>query len=166
MPERDLGKLVSVHGIAKLYTKRIFVITAICLAAFAFGTYSVVNELSRGSRDHFGNAVGFVVCGIVPFAMICISLWTWFRKRKADLRLYENGFTYLLAGKMQTCYWNEITNVFFEERAVFTPKNKTFVCSVQTRGEENIIFIEAIEDIEKIYKFIEEKLSENGGAEN
>ena len=163
MPAQELGKIVSVHSIAKLYTKRIFVITAICLVVFAFGTYSVINEFSRGSSDYFGNAVGYFVCGIVPFAMICLALWSWFRKRKAELMLYENGVTYLYSGKMQTCYWNEITNVFFEEKAIFGPNNKTFVCSIQKRNGEDIIFTESIQDIEKVHKFIEEKLSEMTG---
>lgn len=160
MPAPELGKLESVHGIARLYTRRIFVIVAICLVVFSIGTFLVVNEIQRGSRDYFGNAVGYFVCGIVPFALICIAIWSWLRKRKAELRLYENGFTFLIDGKMQVCLWDEIQNVFLEEKAIFSPKNKTFVCNVQKRNGEDIIFTEAVQDVENIHKFIEKKLTE------
>jgi uncharacterized membrane protein (GlpM family) len=159
MPGQDLGKLESVHGIAKLYTRRIFIIVGICLAVLAFAVYSVAGEFLRGSLDYFRDSVGFFICGVIPLFLICVSLWSWLRKRRAELKLYEKGFTYLLDGKLQTCFWHEVENVFLEERAVFSPTNKTFVCNVQKRSGEDIIFTEAIADVEDIHKFIEKKLT-------
>ncbi len=151
----NLGKLESVHGIAKKYLRRVLLIAAVCLLVFAAGTYLAYAEYQHNpvSFPRPEDAAGFFVCGIVPFGVFCFALWAVFRKGRAEVRIYERGLTHIVGKRIQICEWEEIKNVVVE---IGDPK---YLLQIEKLDGEIILITEATENVAQITKRIEREIN-------
>lgn len=84
-----------------------FLIPAIIFGCFLFGVAAYL-----GSEDW----LALPVCAL-PFLLMFVGLvWHLFATRRNELRIYEHGFTYRNAGKLQACLWKDIKFCHRRER--------------------------------------------------
>lgn len=83
-------------------------------------------------------------CTLPFFLLFCGVLWNIFASRRAELKIYENGFTYRSGKNLQTCLWDEIFFYDIRERNEFEmseKKKKGYPISyVRKKNEETIKF--------------------------
>jgi hypothetical protein len=100
------GRLQKVNSIKRGCFEK-FVIPAIVFGLFLFGVAAYL-----GSEDW----VTIPICALPFLLLSCGLVWHLFRTRKAELRIYENGFTYEEGKKLQACLWSELKNCHRRER--------------------------------------------------
>jgi len=150
-----LGRLESVHGVAKSYLRRVLIVAAVCLLVFAWGLYLAYAEYRHNpiSFPQIKDAVGFFVCGIVPLGVFFFALWAVFRKGNATVRIYEHGLVHAVGRQTQICEWEDIQNIFIE---INSPK---YLLQIQKLDGEVILLTEAVEDIPQIAERIDREIA-------
>src|SRR5215213_5960936 len=91
MSELQLGKLESVHGISPVFMQRAAVVAVL---SFLFFIAMLVAFSMRQNIGYF-------------LLVQLLTLFGWLAQRRAQLKIYENGFAY----KKQTCLWDEIESI-------------------------------------------------------
>ena len=140
MAERDLGKLESVHGIAPAFLQRAAIIA---LISFIFFLAMIFAFSLRQNIGYFLLAAAFLVVQL-------FTLTGWIMQKRAELRLYENGFTY----KKHACRWSEIESLTVKKG------NYSSSYEIKKKTDEKIVLTDAIHNIESVIKKIEAKTRE------
>lgn len=141
MTEQNLGKLHGVYGIAPLFLQRAAVVAFL---AFVFFFLMLIAFSMWKSIGYFLLAMAFLVIQI-------FTLTGWIMQKRAEVRLYENGFTY----KKYVCRWDEIGSVRVNKRKDSTVKD----CEIEKKTGEKIVLTEAIQHLENIVKKIESEFN-------
>jgi len=99
VPEADknLGKLISVYGIAPAYLQRAVFIVVL---SFLFFLTMMFAFYIRQSIGYFLLASAFLV-------IYLITMFSWVMQRKTLVKIHENGFNY----KTRSALWSEIESV-------------------------------------------------------
>lgn len=96
-PNKDLGRIVSVHGLQPAYLQRaVFVVVLSFL--FFLGTM-VVFYLQQGFV-YFLLSTAFLIIYLV-------TMTSWILQRRNVVKIYENGIEY----RKFSCLWNEIDSI-------------------------------------------------------
>jgi hypothetical protein len=94
---------------------------------------------------------------LLATAFLIVNLFTlsgWVMQKRAEFKLYENGFTY----KKHICRWDEIESITVrsESRASGTAK---IGCKIRKIKDERIVLTEAIQGVESIIKRIDAEIA-------
>ena len=100
------GELMSVYRVKRRKSETTIILSAI-LFVLIFGVITYV-----ASEDIWT----LPICVVIPFLMVCSVVWQLFSTRNDELRIYQNGFTYKSAKKLQSCLWEEIQSYRLRER--------------------------------------------------
>lgn len=138
-----------VHGIAPAVQQRAAILS---ILSFIFFLAMLVAFSLRQSLGYFLLAAAFLVVQI-------FTLTGWIMQRRAELKLYENGFTY----KKHVCSWSEIESVSINKGNNANFKN----CEIVKTNGEKIILTEAINGIENVAERIKHEVNKaNKNAAN
>ena len=111
---KNLGKLVAIHGIAPVYLQRaafIVVLSFLFFLAMMFAFYI------RQSVGYFLLASAFLV-------LYLLTMFSWVMQRRSVVKIYKNGLSY----KNRSVFWNEIESVddaainIRDEKPIMIPK--------------------------------------------
>lgn len=139
--QRNLGKLQSAHGIAPAFLQRAAILA---ILAFIFFLLMMLAFSVWKSIGYFLLAMAFLVVQI-------FTLTGWIMQKHAELKIYENGFTY----KKYVCRWDEIKSIRIVKRKDLTVTG----CEIEKKTAEKIVLTEAIHHLEMIVKKIESEFS-------
>lgn len=95
--EKDLGRLISIHGIAPVYLQRAVFIVVL---SFMFFLGMMFAFYVRQSVGYFLLASAFLV-------LYLITMFSWMMQRRTVVKIHEHGFRF----KDRSTHWNEIENV-------------------------------------------------------
>lgn len=126
---KNLGKLVAIHGIAPAYLQRaafIVVLSFLFFLAMMFAFYI------RQSVGYFLLASAFLV-------LYLLTMFSWVMQRRSVVKIYENGLSY----KNRSVLWNEIESV--DDAAI------------NVRDEKLIIIPKTIHDFAKLIDTIRQE---------
>ena len=138
MPETNLGKLESVHGIAPAYLQRAVIVAVL---SFVFFMAMLVAFSLRQNIGYFILSTAFLI-------VYLFTMFGWLMLRKNVLKIYENGLSY----KKFTARWNEI-------EAVEAEKNSAKInCEIRKTNGEKIVLNDSIQGIEQIIKRINSEM--------
>jgi hypothetical protein len=137
-PNKQLGKLESVHGISPVYLQRALILI---ILSFIFFLAMLVAFSIRQQVGYFILATAFLIVNL-------FTLFGWMMQRKKEIRLYEQGFNF---GKQSSRY-NEIETARLKQ---INPSKQTGEI-IKTDGEK-IIFPETIYDVPGIIQKIEQR---------
>lgn len=143
MPELQLGKLESVHGISPVFMQRAAVVAVL---SFMFFIAMLVAFAVRQNLGYFLLATAFLLVQL-------LTLFGWLMQRRTEFKVYENGFSY----KKQICRWDEIDSlaIKIESRLVGGEKVN---CEIRKTGGEKIVLNEAIHGVRKIMERIDAEI--------
>ena len=132
MPEADknLGKLVSVHGISPAFLQR-----AVFVAVLAFLFF-----LAMMFAYYILQSIGYFLLATAFLLIYLVTLFSWAMQRRNQLRIFENGFSY----KKRSVSWEEIVGV--------SPDGEIY-----TRGSDKILLPKAIQDFGIVVKQIRDR---------
>jgi hypothetical protein len=136
---QNLGKLESAHGISPLFLQRAAIVAVV---SFIFFIAMSVAFSIRQNLGYFLLATAFLLVQL-------LTLFGWLVQRRAEFRIYENGFTY----KKQTCYWDEIESMNGKMESRLVGGAKINFQIKKTTGE-NIVLTEAVYGVDKILERI------------
>lgn len=139
----DLGKLISAHGISKIFTQRALIVA---IVSFIFFILMLVAFSLRQNIGYFLLGTAFLIVEI--FTMI-----GWFVKRKTALFIYERGFIY----KDKSALWKDITDTNLKMDPRIQEKPSAFLIS--TKDGKKIFLNESIEGLESIIKTIKAEIA-------
>ena len=165
---QDLGELRSVH---RPTTIRLWLTGIVVLALLSFviaGVLALLNSSPAGpamNKEGFANTIsGQAICLGVPvllLALISSFLWKDFRKwsasRTSKLIIFENGFSYESAGRIETCLWNDIKDITFRRVEVsnkHAPRRKVNLIRSIVRKDGELISLAETLNLEKITNLI------------
>ena len=137
MSQQNLGKLVTVYGIAPAFLQR-----AVIIAALSFIFFLVTLAMFSMWRNflYFFLSTAFLLVYLA-------TMFGWLMMRKNLLRIYENGLTY----RKFTARWDEIASL--ETSRTDTKLN----CEIRKTKGEKIALTESIHGVEEAIKIIEAK---------
>jgi len=135
MSELQLGKLESAHGISPVFMQRAAVIAVL---SFVFFVAMMIAFSIRQNLGYFLLATAFLLVQL-------LTLFGWLMQRRAEFRIYENGFTY----KKQSCQWNEIESMAVKTESGLVGGGKTG-CEIRKTNGEKIVLNESLHGIDKI----------------
>ena len=141
----SLGRLESVHGIAPAYLQRAAIII---IVSFAFFLLMLLAFSVRRNMGYFLLATAFLIVQL-------FTLFGWIRQRGAELKLYENGFTY----RKHICHWDDI-----ESMEVKMVGNSKITCQVTKTDGEKIVLTEALQGTPAIAERISEEIEKRSDA--
>jgi hypothetical protein len=133
----NLGKLVSVYGIAPAFLQRAVIIAA--LSFIFFLTTLAMFSLWRNFLYFFLSTAFLIV--------YLATMFGWLMMRKNLLKIYENGFTY----RKFEARWDEL------EAVETGKKGDKFNCEIRTVKGEKITLTESIYGVEDAVKIIEKR---------
>lgn len=142
--EKQLGALVSVHGIAPVFLQRAAIIA---IASFIFFVAMLIGFSIRKNVGYFLLATAFLIVQL-------FTLFGFFAARRAVFKKYENGFTY----KKHVCLWNEIESIDIKAESRLIGGSKV-TCKITTLNGEKIVLTEAIQGIKEIMEKISEEIA-------
>ncbi|HEY8561179.1 MAG TPA: hypothetical protein VIL74_12460 [Pyrinomonadaceae bacterium] len=146
---QNLGKLISVYGIAPAFLQRAVIVAA--LAFIFFLTTLAMFSLWRNFLYFFLSTAFLLV--------YLATMFGWLMMRKNLLKIYENGLTY----RKFTARWDEIKEL------TLSNKGAEFNYQISKTKGEKITLTESIYGVEQALKIIEEKVGAKGlssGLEN
>ena len=95
--QKDLGRLIAVHGIAPAYLQRaVFIV----ILSFLFFLAMMFAYYIRQSLVYFLLASAFLV-------LYLVTLFSWVMQRRNVVKVHENGIDY----KNRIAFWGEIESV-------------------------------------------------------
>ena len=101
-PDKNLGRIVAIHGVQAAYLQRAVFIVVLSFLFF-LGTM-VVFYLQQGFV-YFLLSTAFLIIYVV-------TLFSWFMQRKNVVKIYENGIEY----RKYSCLWSEIQSIAAGEK--------------------------------------------------
>ena len=120
----QLGRLDAVHRVDPAYMQRAVFITLLSFLFF-FGTTMVLYY--RGGLVYFVLSTAFLI-------IYLLSLFSIFRLRRAELRVYESGFSF----RGRAVFWSSISSIDDGGLVTFTDK-KTIVLPRSLSGFGDIV---------------------------
>jgi hypothetical protein len=140
----ELGKLEGVYGISPAYLQRAVIVA---IVSFVFFLLMLVAFSLRQNIGYFLLATAFLIVNL-------FTLSGWVMQKRAEFKLYENGFTY----KKHVCRWDEIESIAVrtESRASGTAK---ISCEIRKIKGERIVLTEAIQSVESIINRIDAEIA-------
>lgn len=111
---KNLGKLVAIHGIAPAYLQRA---AFIVVSSFLFFLAMMFAFYIRQSVGYFLLASAFLV-------LYLLTMFSWVMQRRSVVKIYKNGLSY----KNRSVFWNEIESVddaainIRDEKPIMIPK--------------------------------------------
>jgi hypothetical protein len=134
----NLGKLITVYGIAPAYLQRAVIVAV--LSFFFFLGMLVVFSIRQN--------IGYFFLSTAFLAVYLLTMFGWLMMRKNILKIYENGLTY----RKFTARWDEI-------ETVETNKKGTKInCEIRKVKGEKITVTESIHQVEQAVALIESKI--------
>ncbi|HEX8734754.1 MAG TPA: hypothetical protein VF721_05475 [Pyrinomonadaceae bacterium] len=147
MSELQLGKLESVHGISPVFMQRAAVIAVL---SFIFFVAMMVAFSIRQNLGYFLLATAFLLVQL-------LTLFGWLMQRRAEFRIYENGFTY----QKQSCRWDEIESLDIKTENGLVGGGKTN-CEIRKTGGKKIVLNESLHGVDKIRQRIRAEIEKQG----
>jgi hypothetical protein len=138
MAEQNLGKLISVYGIAPAFLQRAVIVAA--LSFIFFLTTLVMFSMWRNFLYFFLSTAFLIV--------YLATMFGWLMMRKYILKIYENGLTY----RNFTARWNEI------EALEKNQKGANFNFEIRKAKGEKITLTESIYEVEQAVRIIQAKV--------
>jgi hypothetical protein len=139
-----LGKLQGVYGTSPVFLQRAAIVAVV---SFLFFLAMLAAFSIRQNIGYFLLATAFLFVQL-------FTLFGWITQRKNELKLFENGFTYL----KYTCFWDEIAamNLRMESRLISGGKIN---CEIIKTNGTKIVLTEAIGGINEIIERIDEEIT-------
>jgi hypothetical protein len=134
MSELQLGKLESVHGISPVFMQRA---AFIAVLSFIFFVAMMIAFSIRQNLGYFLLATAFLLVQL-------LTLFGWLMQRRAEFRIYENGFTY----QKQSCRWDEIESMTVKTESGLGGGKTS--CEIRKTGGKKIILNESLHGVDKI----------------
>jgi hypothetical protein len=138
MAEQNLGKLVTVYGIAPAYLQRAVIIAV--LSFMFFLTTLAMFSLWRNFLYFFLSTAFLIV--------YLATMFGWLMMRKNILKIYENGLTY----RKFSARWNEL------EALETSRKDNKINCEIRKAKGEKITLTESIFNVEQAIELIKSKI--------
>lgn len=135
----NLGRLVSVYGLSPYFLQRA---AAVSLLSFAFFLAMMIVFYIRQNIGYFLLATAFLIVNI-------FTLTGWFLRRRSNLKIYENGFSY----KKFVAVWSDI------ELVETKTGNGKINCEIRKKNGEKISLNESVFELEKALAIIYQKSS-------
>jgi hypothetical protein len=138
MAEQNLGKLVTVYGIAPAYLQRAVIIAV--LSFMFFLTTLAMFSLWRNFLYFFLSTAFLIV--------YLATMFGWLMMRKNILKIYENGLKY----RKFSARWNEL------EALETNRKDNKINCEIRKAKGEKITLTESIFNVEQAIELIKSKI--------
>jgi hypothetical protein len=143
MQELQLGKLEGVHGISPVFMQRA---AFIAVLSFVFFIAMLIGFSIRQNIGYFLLATAFLIVQL-------LTLFGWLVARRAEFRIYENGFGY----KKQVCRWDEIESMAVRTESRLVGGDK-INCEIRKTNGERIVLSETIHGVDKIMERIDAEI--------
>lgn len=170
MPSRhqDLGELCSVH---RPTTIRLWLMGLVVIALLSFvmvGVLAWLNSLPYGpavNKEGLLNTIaGPALCLGVPVLLLALvssfllkDFRNWSTSRTSKLIIFEKGFRYESAGRIETCRWDDIKDITFRRvevtRKHSAPGKVNLIRSIVRKDGEMISLAETL-NLGRITKLI------------
>jgi hypothetical protein len=138
MAEQNMGKLISVYGIAPAYLQRVVIIAVL---AFLFFLVTMVMFSMWRNFLYFFLSTAFLI-------VYMLTMFGWLMLRKNVLKIYENGLTY----RKFEALWNEIEAVEAQS------DNGKIACEIRTSKGAKITLTESIYGVEQAVGILQAKV--------
>jgi hypothetical protein len=138
-PQPDLGRLETVYGISPAFMQRAAMVAVL---SFVFFIAMMVAFYIRQNIGYFLLATAFLLVQL-------LTLFGWLVQRRAEFRIYENGFAY----KKQACSWDEIESMTIRAESRLIGDEKVN-CEIRKTNGEKIVLSEAIQGVGQIMQRI------------
>lgn len=143
----DLGKLISAHGISKLFTQRALIVA---IVSFIFFILMLV-------AFSFRQNIGYFLLGTAFLIVEIFTLIGWFVMRKTAFLIYEKGFIY----KDKPVMWEDVSETTIKMNPRLPKKPLGF--SIITKSGRHIYLNDSIEGFEDIINIITTEIREKKG---
>lgn len=137
----NLGKLITVYGIAPSFLQRVVIIAVL---SFLFFLVTMVMFSMWKNFLYFFLSTAFLI-------VYLLTMFSWLMLRKYILKIYENGFTY----RKFAARWNEI------EAIEKSRKDAKLNFEIRKKKGERITLTESIFQVEQAIAIIESKIKVN-----
>jgi hypothetical protein len=142
--EKQLGALVSVHGIAPAFLQRAAIIAVV---SFIFFVVMLIGFSVRKNIGYFLLATAFLIVQL-------FTLFGFFAAKRAVFKKFENGFAY----KKHVCLWDEIESIDVRVESRLIGGSKV-TCKITKKDGEKIVLTEAIQGLKEIMEKISEEIA-------
>jgi len=95
--EKDLGRLISIHGIAPAYLQRAVFIVVLSFMFF----------LGMMFAFYIRQSVGYFLLASAFLVLYLITMFSWMMQRRTVVKVHEHGFRY----KDRTVLWDQIETI-------------------------------------------------------
>ena len=155
----DLGELRSIH---RPSTVRLWLMALVALALLSFVMLGVLALLNSLTSEPAINKEGMVntifapaICLGVPVLLLALigsflvkDFRKWSATRTSKLMIFEKGFSYETAGRIETCRWDDIKDITFRRVEVASkhspPRRVNLIRSIVKRDGEMISLAETL----------------------
>jgi hypothetical protein len=120
---KNLGKLVSIHGIAPAYLQR-----AVIIVVLSFGFF-----LAMMFAFYIRQSIGYFLLASAFLVLYLVTMFSWIMQRRTVLKIHERGFRY----KNRSALWNEIARV--DESAINIRDAKPVVIPKTLHERSNLV---------------------------
>jgi hypothetical protein len=156
---QDLGELRSVH---RPTTVRLWLMGLVAVAVLSFflvGVLAWLNSLPSGpavNKEGLLNTIaGPAICLGVPVLLLALvssfllkDFRKWSASRTSKLMIFEKGFSYESAGRIETCRWDDIKDITFRRVEVTSkhspPRKVNLIRSIVRKDGEMISLAETL----------------------
>ena len=155
---QDLGELRSVH---RPSTVRLWLMALVALALLSFvmlGVLALLNSLTSGpaiNKEGMVNTFAPAICLVVPILLLAFlgsflvkDFRKWSATRTSKLMIFEKGFSYETAGRIETCHWDDIKDITFRRVEVASkhspPRRVNLIRSIVRKDGEMISLAETL----------------------
>lgn len=138
LEEKQLGTLISVHGIAPVFLQQAAIVAVV---SFIFFLVMLIAFSIRQNVGYFLLATAFLIVQL-------FTLFGFFAIKRSIFKIFENGFTY----KKHVCLWSEIESIEAAENRLTGGSKINY--EIKKTGGEKIVLTGAIHRIEAIIKRI------------
>ncbi len=145
--ENQLGARQSVHGVAPAVLQRAAIVAVV---SFVFFLLMLTAFSLRQNIGYFLLATAFLIVQLV-------TLFGWVTQKRAELVIYENGFTY----KKHVCRWDEIESLEVKHETRLLGFDKAG-CQIVKTGGEKIFLNETIAGLESVLFRIDTEIAKRG----
>lgn len=140
----NLGKIISVHGIAPAFLQRAVVVAVLSFIFF----------LAMLSAFYAWQKIGYFLLSTAFLIVYIVTMFSWVMIRKSVLKIYENGISY----KNFKARWEEIEKLDVKMLSRVIGGEKISCEVIKTNGEK-VILSEAIQDIQDIIQKVDAEMT-------
>ena len=155
----DLGELRSIHRPSKV---RLWLMALAALALLSFvmlGVLALLNSLTSGTAINKEGMLNMifapVICLGVPVLLLALigsflvkDFRKWSATRTSKLMIFEQGFSYETAGRIESCRWDDIKDITFRRVEVASkhapPRRVNLIRSIVKKDGEMISLAETL----------------------